>query len=457
MSVHHKNLACRVAFGDLFLLGLLMLISVPLFSQTTTKIGDRDEVIFPFDTTQSNLYFKWTESKSNFDSIQVFGMGEATHGTREFFEIKAKTFEYLVTAHQYRVFGIEASYGECNYINDYVQGGQAGIDSVMRWFDFWTWRTEEVKSLVQWIHDYNMTQPDSAKISFYGFDMQDVYSPLHYLTDVALLDTGMDGAFLQRIAHPLLSKTRRQCSNAIGIGNSVFMDTLRNMQPQLESWWSLNVAYLNTHYPAKRCAQLRMCIDNFGQALNNWERRAHYDQYDYRDSCMAMNVLRLQRLEQSKMFIWAHNGHINITHSDGYSKAIGLSMGNYLRQQLDAGYYCVGFVFNQGSFRAYLNGWTTKYDSTGKHGKRVTYNKLKVNYAPIYKKNTLTKILSNTPYSAFFIDVQTSSNPIFLTPLKAYNIGAIWYDPKTFSLLFTVKKQFDGLIYIDKTHAAVAL
>jgi erythromycin esterase len=55
---------------------------------------------------------------------RIVSLGEATHGTREFFQLKHRLLEFLVTELDFAIFGIEANYPECLRINDYVRTAQ---------------------------------------------------------------------------------------------------------------------------------------------------------------------------------------------------------------------------------------------------------------------------------------------------------------------------------------------
>src|SRR5262245_17273066 len=57
---------------------------------------------------------------------RVVGLGEATHGTREFFQFKHRMVEFLVREMNFNVFAIEANYSGCLKVNDYVTGGKVG-------------------------------------------------------------------------------------------------------------------------------------------------------------------------------------------------------------------------------------------------------------------------------------------------------------------------------------------
>lgn len=432
---------------------IFLVQSFNLFSQITIKLGSREENVYPFDLNQNNLYFDWAKSKNNLKDIEVFGMGEATHGTKEFFEIKSKTFKYLVTNFNYKVFGIEAYYGECNYINDYVNSDFGNIDTVMLNFSFWAWRTKEVKDLILWIKEYNQQHTDSEKIKFYGFDMLDIYSPVKYLVDYLKSDKSIFISELGLITKPVLSKSKYQIFKLFNNKDSNYRDTLVIIYNELNEWLKRNEYFLTKKYSTKKFEQLHLCILNFGQAINNTN-----NSLDYRDSCMASNIFKIHNLENSKMFIWAHNEHINIEDSPSFSGKSPKPMGGLLKKGLGPKYYSVGFIFNKGNFHA-IKYVRTKKDFSIKS--KSAYNKLHTNFkecsVPEYKKNNFTSALSSANLNTFFIDINSSSNSIFTTPLYTYNIGALFTGYKRNSMKINAKKQFDGLIYINNTTSATPL
>ena len=85
---------------------------------------ENKEIIYPVNSSNIHLTTDLLPLKPIFQDKEVIAMGEATHGTKEFFELKSKMFRYLVEEHNVKVFGIEASYAGCLYVNDYVQEGK---------------------------------------------------------------------------------------------------------------------------------------------------------------------------------------------------------------------------------------------------------------------------------------------------------------------------------------------
>ena len=103
-------------------------------------------------------------------SARIVSLGEATHGSREFFQLKHRMLEFLATEMSFSIFSIEANMPEAYRLNDYVLEGKGDPAALLRGMYFWTWDTEEVLAMIQWMRQYN--QSGKGRLQFTGFDMQ---------------------------------------------------------------------------------------------------------------------------------------------------------------------------------------------------------------------------------------------------------------------------------------------
>jgi erythromycin esterase len=105
-------------------------------------------------------------------NARIVPLGEATHGTREFFQLKHRLLEFLVTEMGFTTFAIEANWPESLAVNDYVLLGRGDPAKVLDGFHFWTWNTEEVLDLIIWMRQFNKRNTNKTKVKFAGFDAQ---------------------------------------------------------------------------------------------------------------------------------------------------------------------------------------------------------------------------------------------------------------------------------------------
>lgn len=124
------------------------------------------------------------EAGHGFDDLQplramiadarLVSLGEPTHGTREAFQLKHRLLEFLVTELGFTLFSIEASSPESFRLNDYVLRGEGDPRALIKGMYFWTWDTEEVLAMVEWMRSYNQAAQAEGRlpVRFTGFDMQ---------------------------------------------------------------------------------------------------------------------------------------------------------------------------------------------------------------------------------------------------------------------------------------------
>ena len=174
------------AFVLLFYLGFsLLVISCkkadpdPLADLSSDKIRvvqAFNKVILPLqDADPTREFTELAPLDTVLAKAQVVGMGEGTHGTREFFRMKDRLFRYLVQKHGHQTIAFEANFGRAVIVNRFIHGQRTGLASAAeaaKSMYFWTWSTDEVRELLQWMKDYNIGKSADKQLSFYGFDCQ---------------------------------------------------------------------------------------------------------------------------------------------------------------------------------------------------------------------------------------------------------------------------------------------
>jgi erythromycin esterase-like protein len=101
---------------------------------------------------------------------RIVALGEATHGTREFFQLKHRMLEFLAEEMGFSIFSIEANMPEAYRLNDYVLTGRGDPAALLRGMYFWTWDTQEVLEMIRWMRAFN--ESGKGRVQFTGFDMQ---------------------------------------------------------------------------------------------------------------------------------------------------------------------------------------------------------------------------------------------------------------------------------------------
>jgi erythromycin esterase len=290
-----------------------------------------------------------------FADRSVVGLGEATHGTREFFQLKHRLVRLLVETLDFRVFALEANFSETLAINDYVLRGECNPEDALDGVYFWTWNTDEVLALVEWLRAFNDGHDLDDRVRFYGFDVQ-------YTAEAAravrqYLDA-VDPAALDGVDDDLVALTEDETNR-------------RGDDTPDERWAELErvVADLRERFEAQRADYVaasaereydlaRRHLRTLAQAIEL--RRVDDDEHPergvaVRDRHMAENALWIREFEAEPMAVWAHDAHVKTGEMDDDWPEPAPAMGRHLRDALGDDYYALGFDFGRGEFQAILD------------------------------------------------------------------------------------------------------
>ncbi|KZS39566.1 hypothetical protein AWE51_07890 [Aquimarina aggregata] len=380
--------------------------------------------------------------------IQVVGMGETSHGTKEIFQMKHRMLEFLVKEMGFTLFGIEASHVGCRPINDYVLHGKGNSRDALSAQGFWIWNTEEVIEMIEWMHDYNKTIPDAKKVKFVGIDTQLVGLDLAYTRVRNFLKRTANHPMLEVNIDSIFKATKTLKSDKISVS-----DTRQKLYTLL-SYIIMNKAHLVQKTSNKEyfnvIADLKKIIQGVEVKDSKLQKRAGFN---IRDEYMAQTVLEALQKEGSnaKMMLWAHNGHINKdpeSYFNGAQKPLGSVLKKYLG---DKKYYAIGFATYQGTFQARSY---TKNKNTNVYGKAGSFK--------IYpgEEGHFDWYFAQSKKDRLYIHLKQLTNPnavqSFLKKnLKMHSAGATWTFDRSYSPIFNIipGKQFDGIIFIKETSA----
>jgi erythromycin esterase-like protein len=117
-------------------------------------------------------------------NARIVSLGEATHGTREFFQLKHRMLEFLASEMGFTLFSIEANMPEAYRLNDYVLTGRGDPARLLKGMYFWTWNTQEVLDMILWMREFNKS--GRGRVEFTGFDMQTPTVALETVRDFAI-------------------------------------------------------------------------------------------------------------------------------------------------------------------------------------------------------------------------------------------------------------------------------
>ena len=309
--------------------------------------------LHPLSTTDPSLPVNDLAFLGNLGNAKIVGMGEATHGTQEFFQMKHRIFKYLVEKQGFRYLAFEYDLGGCMALNELIQSGQGDIKAWMsQQMYFWTWRTTEVLQLFLWMQEYNRNKPDSEKVHLVGVDCQFTSQAVPQL--VSLLSR-YDNSFATEVSSKLNSLVKPELYKGETFAN---LQQARNgVLPQI---YAVGRA-LNER--ASSISQLTSPA-YYQQILRVYETivQAEILQYNqvfnpetfltFREKYMAENLnWFFNQYGNIKVALWAHNEHV--AKNEQFLGFNINSLGGNLKAQYGTAYQVIGFSMGSGDFKAY--------------------------------------------------------------------------------------------------------
>ncbi|MES2274504.1 MAG: erythromycin esterase family protein [Bacteroidota bacterium] len=412
-------------FKGLFIAGLFFFITNISFAQSDMIAAINGQII-PLKTLEPGADLADLQKlKPILKDKEIIGLGEATHGTHEFFLFKHRMLQFLVKEMGVKAFIMEGDFAGAQAMNDYVVNGKGTVDKGLQGVGFGIWMTQEVVDMANWLKAYNATQPAENKVRFFGCDMQWGSSAMamlkEYLTPTNQFTPEMEVAYAatKLYAPSLNSKDKAAIKGAVNSLNKIKFtegDTAmyRHYVRELQQF-IIYIDAQSTLFPAK--------------------------QSDVRDKCMAENVEWIANyMHHSKVMVWAHNGHINKTAgSDGYKR-----MGMYLANDLKDKYYAMGFDFNNGSMRSF----------DMKQRKNVAAE------MPKARPGSSGDVFAQCAEPNFILDFKSASADPLVNTFLNTNIASVFYGAQyngeaPHYVTHKLAETFDAMIFIRDTHAAM--
>src|SRR5687768_3840317 len=117
-------------------------------------------------------------------SAQIVMLGEASHGTHEYYTWRAAITKRLIQEKNFNFIGVEGDWPDCYNLNRYLKHYSASgnsIQKILHEFDrwpTWMWGNWEIAALAEWLRDYNKNLPADKKVGFYGLDVYSLWDSM---------------------------------------------------------------------------------------------------------------------------------------------------------------------------------------------------------------------------------------------------------------------------------------
>ncbi|WP_230530963.1 erythromycin esterase family protein [Microvirga roseola] len=387
-----------------------------------------------------------------FGDAKVVLLGEATHGTSEFYRARAAITKRLVEHHGFNIVAVEADWPDAARIDAYVRHRHVpdGDDAAFLRFPTWMWRNEEVADFVNWMRDYNRDRPEDERAEFRGLDIYSLNSSiravLEYL-DTVDPEAAQDARGRYGCLSPWQSDPARY-GRAVLTGQKKPCD--QALLTQLQSMLDKRMEYLEADggeefFDAVQNAKIVHAAEHYYRimyegATESWNLRDRH-MFDTLQSLLA-------RRENAKAIIWAHNSHIG----DASATAMGwqgeFNIGELCRKAYRDEAVLIGFGTDRGTVAA-ASDWGEP---------------MEVKTVLPARSDSHERIFRDTGLGTFLTDWrdngQADLTEVLSRPRLERAIGVV-YRPETelYSHYFeaVMAEQFDAFVWFEETKAVTPL
>jgi protein-L-isoaspartate(D-aspartate) O-methyltransferase len=284
-------------------------------------------------------------------------LGEATHGTSEFYRLRATITRELIARKGFAFVAVEGDWPDCARADAYVRGVRraSAVDFVpFSRFPTWMWRNREMRDFSRWLREHNLERSEPARVGFHGLDLYSLYTSIAVV--LAYLDEVDPGA--ARVARARYGALTPWQKDPAAYGRAVLVGRYQSSE-------ALVVRTLRDLL-ARRLDYARRDGDRFFDAAQNarvvasaeqYYRAMYYasaDSWNLRDRHMfdTLRALRAWYGPEAKAVVWAHNSHVGDARATEMSGRGELNLGELCRQGFGEAAYIIGFGTDHGSVAA---------------------------------------------------------------------------------------------------------
>jgi len=390
-------------------------------------------------------------------------IGESSHGTAEFYDMRARITRELIAHKGFTVIAAEADWPDASAIDYFVRGSSDRQRKKPRFrvppfsgYPSWMWANESVLAFSRWLKDHNRQFHSAADaVGFYGLDLYNLFGSidavLDYLQDIdpraarsayslyrCLMPWSNDPAIYGRVMH---AGRHRGCEYEV----ATVLDTLQRNQV-------LYKALDEQHYfDALQNARLvkngeRYFRTLFDDNTDSWNQRDQ-NMYD-----MLLAILEY-RGPAAKAIIWAHNSHIGDSRATERSRHGEFNLGQKVRETFGDSAYLIGFGTDHGSVAA-SSAWGAPMQVMPIPPSRED------SYGYLFHQVSADNFLLPLRSSDMHTPAQQTVREQLLTERLQRAIGTA-YDPqdelKKHYTGASLPRQFDEYIWFDESHALTPL
>ncbi len=387
---------------------------------------------------------------------KVVLMGEATHGTSEFYRYRARLTRELVEHHGFNVVAVEADWPDAARVDRHIRqrpetDGSREDRPVFSRFPRWMWRNREFAELISWLQEHNAGIEDEArKVSFHGLDLYSLHSSIEEVVRY-LEDVDPEAAEVARLRYGCLTPWEQDPAlygraALSGRYDSCEDEVVAALMDLLESRLEYSAADGERFLDAERNARLVAGAERYYRVMyygsrESWNLRDRH-MFDTLESVLAF------RGDDARAVVWAHNSHNGDARATEMGARGETNLGQLSRESFGERAFLLGFGTDHGTVAAASN-W----------GAAMEVKDVRPSHEKSYEH-----LCHRSGSPGFFLPLTEPLDPEVPEALEGPRleraIGVI-YRPETelASHYFqaSLPRQFDAWVWIDETRAVEPL
>ena len=385
-------------------------------------------------------------------------IGEATHGTEEFYRIRANLTQALIQSKQFNIVAVEADWPDAYRVNRWVRHltrepePAVALDDFIR-FPRWMWRNTVIVDFVEWLRRYNAKRMTGDRAGFYGLDLYSLHRSMDaVLTYLSKVDP--EGANRARRRYACFEQFGDDAAQAYGYAATLGLSRSceDDVVAQLLELRKAAAVYANRdgrvaeddYFFAEQNARLVTNAERYYRAMFG----GHVESWNLRDTHMmeTLDALLAWVAKQSgyaRAVVWAHNSHLGDARATQMGDWGELNLGQLTRERHGDRAFLVGFTTHTGTVTA-----AREWDEPAER-RRVTPS-IRGSYEHLFHE---------TGFERFILPSAECRDALAASRLERA-IGVV-YTPETerASHYFRARiaEQFDAVIHVDTTAALTPL
>ncbi|HBZ07236.1 MAG TPA: erythromycin esterase [Massilia sp.] len=387
-------------------------------------------------------------------------IGEATHGTHDFYEERARITQRLIREKGFTAVAVEADWPDAYRVNRYVRGeGRDGSAnealSGFERFPAWMWRNTDVSTFVDWLRAHNEGVRAGPKVGFYGLDLYSLFTSvkevLNYLEQVD--PTAAAEARRRYACFDHYGEDSQHYGYATGVGLSEscqqgVLTQLQELQQRAFDYMQADGASAeDAFFYAQQNARLVKNAEEYYRTMF----RGRISSWNLRDSHMAETLDALARHlsrdgEPAKIVVWEHNSHIGDARATEVGGLGEWNVGELARKAYPGQTCLIGFSTYDGHVTA-----ASEWDGPAER-KRVR---------PALH-GSYEELLHQVGLPRYYLNLRddTPVRRLMLERRLERAIGVLYLprsERQSHYFNAQMAQQFDAIIHIDRTDALVPL